>query len=85
MKSFNRYNEDTMKSFNRYAALSLRTVLAAAVVTFGVSRSNDYLSRAEPSALAAVGPKLFAAAGGVFLSIDQGENWMAVNAGLTNL
>jgi hypothetical protein len=38
------------------------------------------------SSLAAVGPKLFAAApGGVFLSTDQGESWMADNAGLNGL
>jgi hypothetical protein len=38
------------------------------------------------SSFAAVGPKLFAAApGGVFLSTDQGESWMPVNEGLTNL
>jgi hypothetical protein len=36
--------------------------------------------------LAAVGPKLFAATpGGVFLSTDQGESWIAVNAGLNSL
>jgi hypothetical protein len=36
MKSFNRYNEDTMKSFNRYAAFPLRAALAATVVMFGI-------------------------------------------------
>src|SRR5688572_1464388 len=53
MKSFNRYKEDTMKSFNRYAAFSLRAVLVVTVVMFGIIRSNDYGSRAEPTAFAA--------------------------------
>jgi len=40
---------------------------------------------ASITSFAAIGPKLFAAAGGVFLSTDQGESWIAVNEGLTNL
>jgi hypothetical protein len=56
MKSTNRYKENTMKNFNRYAAFSLRAVLAAAVMMFGIIRSNDYVSRAAPSAFAAEQP-----------------------------
>jgi len=53
MKSTDRYKENTMKNFNRYAAFSLRAVLAAAVMMFGIIRSNDYVSVAEPTAFAA--------------------------------
>src|SRR5215831_208987 len=53
MKSANRYKENTMKNFNRYATFSLRAVLAATIVMFGIIRSNDYVSRATPSAFAA--------------------------------
>ena len=42
-----------MKRFNRYAAFSLRAILAAAVLMFGIIRPNDYGSRAEPTAFAA--------------------------------
>ena len=45
-----------MKSFNRYAAFSLRAILAAAVVMFGIIRPIDYGSRAEPTAFAAEQP-----------------------------
>src|SRR5215510_12780576 len=56
MKSTNLYKDDTMKKFNRYAAFSLRAVLAATVVMFGIIRSNDYVTRAAPSAFAAEQP-----------------------------
>src|SRR5215510_12760213 len=56
MKSTNLYKDDTMKKFNRYAAFSLRAVLAATVVMFGIIRSNDYVSRATPTAFAAEQP-----------------------------
>ena len=56
MKSANRYKEETMKGFNRYAVCSLRAVLAVTVVMTGIIRSNDYLSRAEPTAFAAEQP-----------------------------
>src|SRR6266545_2676193 len=42
--------EDTMKDFNRYVALSLRAVLAAAVVTSGCVRPNDHVSLAPAPA-----------------------------------
>src|SRR5262245_29173165 len=56
MKSTNRYKENTMKNFNRYAAISLRAVLAATIVMFGIIRSSDYVSRAAPAAFAAEEP-----------------------------
>jgi predicted membrane-bound mannosyltransferase len=56
MKSINHYKKDTMKNFNRYAAFSLRAVLAATVVMFGIIRSNHYVSRATPAAFAAAEP-----------------------------
>jgi photosystem II stability/assembly factor-like uncharacterized protein len=56
MKSANRYKESTMENFNRYAAFSLRAVLAATIVMFGIIRSNDYVTRAAPSAFAADKP-----------------------------
>src|SRR5262245_37372514 len=45
-----------MKSFNRYAAFSLRAVLAAAFLMFGLIRSDDYVSWAASGAFAAEQP-----------------------------
>src|SRR5262245_20391403 len=61
MKTFNRYKEGTMKSFNRHAAFSLRAVLVATVVMFGIIRSNDYVSGAASAAFAGKHPAQVAA------------------------